>query len=804
MRLEYLAAARAKRASLLVLALDGIGPVFSAGLVAAMLAIFLALRHFADEEAHPAPQAHADELAQKGAPSLENFGSKMLAAAAVPEAGAGDGVAEDGGAAVGPLWRVTLFAKSGGWIGIAFGALGIAVLAAPLVRGFRRRRTAYGELRMYESAVLAAVNPILIADARKPELQIVFANPAFTAFPDLECRNVAGRSIWPILESIADENAVAELRRALEGGRSIKVESNRRGPDGQERWCELQLAAMRTGSGEVSHYAFIFVDITKQKSAERALQKSDAVARAIMDQVADGLVTIDETGTIRSANLTVCRMFGYGGDELLGRNVSMLMPEPVKSAHDGYLRNYTATGRGKIIGVGPRELEAVRKDGSAIPIDLAVGTTMLDGKRIFIGSLRDISSRRSMLAALTDSEERLRALTDNVGAVVFQRVVHPDGRAEYPYISAGVHEMFGYTAREVKELPDGLLTTLHPDDAAGLIEELRRSARDLKPVDMVIRVITKSGEIKSIRSINRPHRDAGGNFVSSCIAMDVTRERELGAERDRLREQIARGRKMEALGNLAGGIAHDFNNMLVPMIGLAEITANMLPEGSAGHSNLELVQQAGLRAKGLVDKILAFSRQTPVEIVPHRLSPVVAEAMDLLRQTTPANIVLRESLRDDGATVMLDPGQIHQVLMNLVTNAIHAIGDAQGDVEVIVRDARADELSALAGGAKADRYLCLSVRDTGSGIDPKTIARIFDPFFTTKEVGKGTGLGLAMVHGIVTEHGGDIAVFSEVAKGTTINAYFPVMAECGTTDSGAPAAVGHDATSATNVRFGNA
>ena len=493
-----------------------------------------------------------------------------------------------------------------------------------------------------------------------------------------------------------------------------------------------------------------------------------------MDQVADGLVTIDETGTIRSANLTVCRMFGYAGDELIGRNVSMLMPEPVKSAHDGYIRNYIATGRGKIIGVGPREVEAVRKDGSAIPIDLAVGTAVLDGKKIFIGSLRDVSHRKNMLAEQKDSEERLRTLTDNIGAVVYQRVLHPDGRIDYPYFSAGVREIFGYEAGEIGKLPRGLMETLHPDDHDAYIEEIRRSARDIQPMDTVVRIVTKLGKIKSLRCISRPRREANGDVVWNCVLLDVTRELNLTAERDRLKEQIARSQKMEALGNLAGGIAHDFNNMLMPMIGLAELTASALPEGSEERVNLEIVQQAGQLAKGLVDKILAFSRQKPAEIAPRRLAPVVAEAMELLRQTTPANVVLHEELHDSGAAVMLDPDQIHQVLMNLVTNAVQSIGDAQGAVDVILRDARPDELSALPGGAKAARYLCLSVRDTGCGIDPKTTNRIFDPFFTTKEVGKGTGLGLAVVHGVVNEHGGDIVVFSELGKGTTISAYFPI------------------------------
>ena len=268
MKLASRIAARVKGGSHLILAHDGIGPVLSTLLVAGTLAMFIAFQHFADEEAYRSSHAHLDAIAEPAAPSLGNFDSIFVTAAA-PEVGAGNGAAEDGGAAAGWLRGAPLLARGGDGIGIAFGALGIA--ASPPLRWMRRRRAAGAGRSFYESAIIAAVNPILIGDARKPELPVVFANPAFTAFPGFECRNVTGRSIWWVLQRIADDNAVAGLRQALEGGRSIKVESCRRGPDGQDRWCELQLAPTRTASGEIGHFAVVFVDITRRKNAETAL-----------------------------------------------------------------------------------------------------------------------------------------------------------------------------------------------------------------------------------------------------------------------------------------------------------------------------------------------------------------------------------------------------------------------------------------------------------------------------------------------------------------------------------------------------
>ncbi len=234
---------------------------------------------------------------------------------------------------------------------------------------------------------------------------------------------------------------------------------------------------------------------------------------------------------------------------------------------------------------------------------------------------------------------------------------------------------------------------------------------------------------------------------------------------------------MEAIGTLAGGIAHDFNNILAAIIGYTEMSLcnNVTKKQILG--NLEHVLNAGLRAKDLIKQILTFSRQSDQELKPIQIQFLLKEAVKMLRASLPATIRIRQNIRAGAATILADPTQIHQVVMNLATNAAHAMHEKGGtlgiDLEEFTFDVR--NAAAIHSDLQAGRYLKLTVGDTGHGIEPAVLHRIFDPFFTTKEPGEGTGMGLAVVHGIVKSHGGVITVESEPREGTTFEIYFPVL-----------------------------
>jgi nitrogen-specific signal transduction histidine kinase len=263
--------------------------------------------------------------------------------------------------------------------------------------------------------------------------------------------------------------------------------------------------------------------------------------------------------------------------------------------------------------------------------------------------------------------------------------------------------------------------------------------------------------------------------MGAVISRDIT-ERVRGEEtRKRLEAQLRQAQKMEAIGTLAGGIAHDFNNVLTGILCNTQLAEFDLPPDHPARPYIAGVEQASMRARDLVAKILTFSRRTEQQFGIHSLPPVVEEALDLLRASLPATIQIRRSLDPGLPPVRCDPGQLHQVVMNLGTNAAHAMAPRGGQIAVSLETAQPESAVTTNHPALAGRdCVRLMISDTGHGMDALTRERIFEPFFTTKPVGEGTGLGLSVVHGIIEDHGGAITVDSAPGRGTTFTVWLPV------------------------------
>jgi len=249
--------------------------------------------------------------------------------------------------------------------------------------------------------------------------------------------------------------------------------------------------------------------------------------------------------------------------------------------------------------------------------------------------------------------------------------------------------------------------------------------------------------------------------------MDIT-------ERKQLQTQLQQALKMEAIGTLAGGIAHDFNNVLYSIIGYTELTMDDVPEGSLARKNLKEVFKGAMRAKDMVQQILAFSRKDDTQKKPIKVQSVVKEALKLLRTSIPSTIEIRQSIDADCGPVLADPTQIHQVIMNFATNAYQAMLEKGGVLELTLME---EEIGSDDSDFDLDpgTYLKLTVSDTGYGMDNVVMGKIFDPYFTTRGPGEGTGMGLAVVHGIVKSHGGNITVYSELGEGTAFSVYLPLI-----------------------------
>jgi len=267
--------------------------------------------------------------------------------------------------------------------------------------------------------------------------------------------------------------------------------------------------------------------------------------------------------------------------------------------------------------------------------------------------------------------------------------------------------------------------------------------------------------------------------VSALVgfAQDITERKQAEEEREKIQRQLLQAQKMEAIGTLSGGIAHDFNNILSPILGYAEIALQTLPPDSPAASDIQEVLKAGHRAKDLVKQILILSRQAEQEIQPLKIQFIIKEVLKLLRATIPTTIQIRQNINPECGAVLADPTQIHQIVMNLCTNAYHAMRETGGVLGLALTPVvlGPDDLITTKIDLQSGLYLQLEVSDTGHGMDKTVLQRIFDPYYTTKAKGEGTGLGLSVVHGIVKSLYGDVSVYSEPGKGTTFHVYFPVV-----------------------------
>jgi PAS domain S-box-containing protein len=346
-------------------------------------------------------------------------------------------------------------------------------------------------------------------------------------------------------------------------------------------------------------------------------------------------------------------------------------------------------------------------------------------------------------------------------------------------MSAETRRIFGIGEVDGRETPRQLLKKIvHPDDRKALARAVEAVAQGQPGDIMNYRIVRPDGSIRWIVAMPPEVVHFGRKGRPEVIigtVQDITIRKQMEEDKKRLENQLKGAQRVEAIGTLAGGIAHDFNNILAPIIGYTEISMSQLPEDSELRGNLSKVLQASNRAKDLVQQILTFSRQREKEAKPIKCQTIITEALKLLRASIPSTIEIHQRIDPDCGYVMGDATQIHQIIMNLCTNAYHAMEANGGRLWIELAEVHLDERNrnpkvTLLPGC----YARLTVSDTGHGMDAAVMARVFDPYFTTKDKNKGTGLGLAVIHGIVKSHGGEITVSSIVGEGATFQVFLPI------------------------------
>jgi two-component system cell cycle sensor histidine kinase/response regulator CckA len=646
------------------------------------------------------------------------------------------------------------------------------------VTGARRAEAALRERTSFAETIIASAGEgIVVYDC---DLRYVVWNPVMEELTGLPAATVLGTSALETFPEVMAAGVGEDLEQAVAGSAPTSREFELVIPQtGRRRWVVQTNRPHRGGAGEIVGVVSSILDVTAKHEVEAAARRSEEAAREqarflqeLIDAIHIPIIAKDREGRIQLANAAFASARSGAPAMVVGKTVAELgMIEPEMHLErdravlaDGKPQTYEAP---MPVAGGPPRRHVITK----APLRSEDGTIA----GIVIAGV-DIHDRYEAEQALRRSEERFRTLFESAGDAIFMN----DNTGRFLEVNQAACDRLGYSREELLAMSvadiDRLLPTSGFDESrdtilgqGGLTFETEHTRRDgtVIPVEIISRTI-----------------DLGGKPVVLSIARDVSERQRAEAERAALERQLREASKMEGVARLAGGVAHDFNNLLTVIRGNASLVLAGLPEGADMREELEEIEQAADRATGLTRQLLAFARRTVLkpEIVDPSL--IVQSLAPMLRRLVGEDIVLETIASAGTGRVLVDPGQLEQVIVNLVVNARDAMPNG-GKVTIAVADVETDEPISPDRPATAGPMTMLSVSDTGIGMDAATLERLFEPFFTTKDPSRGIGLGLATVYGIVRMSGGTVTAGSELGLGSTLTVYLPRV-EAGATPAAGP------------------
>ncbi len=591
-----------------------------------------------------------------------------------------------------------------------------------------------------------------------PQGRFIDVNPAMAAMCGFSSPREMIESISDIASQyyINPEDRERFMRFMSEQGHAENIQYQVYRKDGSKIWMSVNARAVKDAEGRLSYYEGMTQDITLYKEYEQALQKSEERYRVILEEIEDGYQEVDLKGNFTFCNKSFQKMFGYEKNELLGTNFKNYAADE-ENARRIYLAYNKMFKTGNPI--KRYEWDIIAGDGSRKTIEFSASILKnAEGCPTgFRGIVRDVTERR-----MAEDQYRIVANSSQVGVYIVQ-----DGRIRFanPHIS----KYSGYPENEL--LGARMLHFVHPDDR----DHVRKMAKKMLNGETVtpyeFRIVGKDGNVKWLMETVTSIVYDGKRAVLGST-MDITKQKEVEAERHRLESELLQAKKMEAIGTLAGGIAHDFNNLLMGIEGYASLILLHIDSAHPHYEKLRAIQEQAHSGSNLTRQLLGFAKGGQYELRPANLNELLRRIISIFSRTK-KEVNIHEKYLDGLWTAELDRGQIEQVMLNLLLNAWQAMPNQMGDIYVETQNVTLDESFTHPYGIKAGGYVKISIRDTGIGMDEQTRQRVFDPFFTTKEMGRGTGLGLASSYGIIKSHGGIINLESEKGKGTTFYIYLP-------------------------------
>lgn len=493
---------------------------------------------------------------------------------------------------------------------------------------------------------------------------------------------------------------------------------------------------------------------------------------SVLDLLHDAALLVDRSGCIAFANTHSVALLGHPREQLVGMPVEQLVAPAFRDEHARLRQDAVASGRARPMGSG-LVIHACRADGTTVPVDISLSPFGAEPDGLVLACMRDMSEHARLAGEVRSAEERYRMVVTSASEVFYRVSMTDDSmRGRVEFVSPQCERITGITPAEFLANSGLWLECVHPEDRPVLFATTQQILQNGQEGSRYYRLRhVHTGEYRWVADRVVPLHDAAGRVCGyQGVARDVTEQRRADQSRRVLEEELRQSQKMEAIGRLAGTVAHDFNNLITVILASSDHAHQQLGPASPVRETIEEIIDAGERATDLTRRLLTLTHDQPRR--PHLLdiNQQLQHAAALIRRMLPDGIDLQWTLAEGLWSAHLDPGQLDQVVFNLVANARDAM-PAGGVLSVRTSNVPPGDERIQAGGASA--FVQVEVRDTGVGMDAATIAHVFEPFFTTKAEGKGTGLGLASVYAIVRQSGGDIHIDSAPGQGTRVIVRFP-------------------------------